>query len=96
MSIITQTIDGQDFYVRSPLTTVTCNSVDYNVHCTMPLTDYTVGGEVDSATATEHFELIETTRVNEAIVMSYALPATDADGNVLWSLTDNCPYLTAV
>ena len=96
MAIITQTIDGQDFYVRSPLTTVTCNSVDYTVGVTMPLTNYTVGGEVDSATATEHFEMIETARVNEAIIMSYALPATDDDGNVLWSLTDNCPYLTAV
>ena len=52
MSITTQTIDGQNFYVRSPLPTVTCNGVDYSVSCTFPLTNYTVGGEVDTVNAT--------------------------------------------
>ena len=95
MSITTQTIDGQDFYVRSPLPTVTCNGVDYSVHCTFPLTNYTVGGSVDTANATEHFELLETNRINEAIAMSYSLPAVE-DGVEVWTLLDACPYLTAV
>lgn len=95
MSIITQTIDGQDFYIRSPLSTVTCNSVDYTVHIAMPLTNYTVGGTVDTSAATENFELLETNRINEAIAMSYSLPVVE-DGVEVWTLLDACPYLTAV
>jgi len=95
MSIITQTIDGQDFYVRSPLPTVTCNGVDYSVSCTFPLTNYTVGGNVDVATATEHFEQQESGLINEAIIMSYSLPVVE-DGNEVWTLLDACPQLTAV
>jgi hypothetical protein len=95
MSIITQTIDGQDFYVRSPLPTVTCNGVDYSVSCTFPLTNYTVGGSVDTANAIEHFELLETARINEAIVVSYGLPVIE-DGVEVWTITDQYPYLTAV
>ena len=95
MSITTQTIDGQNFYVRSPLPTVTCNGVDYSVACTFPLTNYTVGGEVDTVNATEHFEMLETNRINEAIAMSYGLPVVEG-GSEVWTLIDACPYLTAV
>jgi hypothetical protein len=95
MSITTITIDGQDFYQRSPLSTVTCNSVDYTVHLAMPLTNYTVGGTVDTSTATEHFERLETNRINEAIAMSYDLPVVEG-GSEVWTLIDACPYLTAV
>ena len=95
MSITTQTIDGQNFYVRSPLPTVTCNGVDYSVSSTFPLTNYTVGGEVDTVNATEHFELLETNRINEAIAMSYGLPVIE-DGVEVWTITDQLHYLTAV
>ena len=95
MAIITTQIDGQDYYTRSPLSTVTCNSIDYTVNLFMPLTNYTVGGAVDTSTATEHFEQQESMLINEAIGMSYSLPVVE-DGVEVWTLLDACPQLTAV
>ena len=96
MAIITQNIDGQDHYIRSPLETVTCNGIEYSVSATLNLDPYTVGGNVDTTTATEHFESIERQRINEAITCSYTLPHYDADNVLLCSLEQQCPYLTAV
>ena len=95
MSLITQTIEGREYYIRSPLPIVTCNGIDYTVGMSMPLTNYTVGGNVDVATATEHFEQQESVLINEAIIMSYSLPVVE-DGNEVWTLLDACPQLTAV
>jgi len=95
MSLITQTIEGREYYIRSPLPTVTCNGIDYTVGMMMPLTNYTVGGNVDTSTATEHFEQQESGLINEAIIMSYSLPVVE-DGNEVWTLLDACPQLTAV
>ena len=96
MAIITQNINGQDHYIRSPLETVTCNETEYTVSVSLNLDPYTVGGTVDTATATEHFEQLERHRVTEAITCAYTLPHYDDDGVLLCSLEQQCPYLTAV
>jgi len=95
MAIITQNINGQDHYIRSPLETVTCNGVEYSVSVSLNLDSYTVGGNVDSTSATEHFEIIERNRVNEAITCAKTLPYYEGDVLVC-SLEQQCPYLTAV
>ena len=96
MSLIQQEIDGRNHLVRSPATTVTCNETEYYVNTKLNLNSYTVGTNVDIATATEHFEEVERNQVNEAITCAFSLPHYDADGNVDWSLTDQCKFLTEV
>ena len=95
MAIITQNIDGQDHYIRSPLETVTCNGTDYSVYVSLNLDPYTVGGNVDSTSATEDFEFLERQRINEAITSSFTLPHYEGDVLVC-SLEQQCPFLTAV
>jgi len=95
MAIITQNINGQDHYVRSPLETVTCNGIEYTVSVSLNLDPYTVGGNVDSAAATATFEEWERNRVNEAISCAYTLPHYEGDV-LVYSLEQQCPFLTAV
>jgi hypothetical protein len=96
MSLIQQEINGQNHLIRSPATTVTCNGTEYYVNITLNLNSYTVGTNVDIAAATEHFEEIERNRVNQAITCAFSFPHYDTDGNIDWSLTDQCKFLTEV
>lgn len=96
MSLIQQEINGQNHLIRSPATTVTCNGTEYYVNTLLNLNPYTVGTNVDITTATEHFEERERNQVNEAITCAFSFPHYDENGNIDWSLTDQCKFLTEV